>query len=266
MTSRYECTLSPELLEKAVRELNEPRDNDVRLRAIDALKKDFNSEKYGPLLRDDDSFLLRFLRARKYKHAKALRVLHKYHSMRKKFPEVFDKVYHPETMREVMECGIVYAANGTMKDGQSVIIYRPEKETAHMSFYDILACGQLAMDKLLDSEEYQICGGVTIDDFEHYDHESMKEVPASKYKKMTDLLQEATPVRIGPFHILNEGTKFDFMYSMMKPFMKRKLTKHITLHGKSIDKIVPEHDLHLLPPVMGTGLKLKRRPNCGWNL
>lgn len=62
--TRYEFTLSPELLEKAVEELNEPRDNDERLKAIDNLKEAFlkkHGDKYT-LIRSDDEFLLRLLR------------------------------------------------------------------------------------------------------------------------------------------------------------------------------------------------------------
>lgn len=61
--ARYECTLSPELLDKAVEELNEPRDNGERLKAIDSLKEAF-LKKYGEkytLIRSDDAFLLRLV-------------------------------------------------------------------------------------------------------------------------------------------------------------------------------------------------------------
>lgn len=59
--NRYECTLSADLLEKAVTELNEPRDNNERLKAIDVLREAFlkkYSDKYT-LIRSDDAFLLR---------------------------------------------------------------------------------------------------------------------------------------------------------------------------------------------------------------
>lgn len=59
--NRYECTLSPELLEIAVKELNEPSDNNERLKAIDDLREAF-LKKYGEkytLIRSDDAFLLR---------------------------------------------------------------------------------------------------------------------------------------------------------------------------------------------------------------
>ena len=61
MAGRYECKLSPEVLKKAIEELNEPEDNSKRLAAIYRLRKRFESEaKDLELIRSDDAFLLRY--------------------------------------------------------------------------------------------------------------------------------------------------------------------------------------------------------------
>lgn len=62
MSGRYQCTLSDEALKKAVEELNEPEDNDLRLAAIDQLRTRFEEEACDlELIRNDDAFILRFV-------------------------------------------------------------------------------------------------------------------------------------------------------------------------------------------------------------
>ncbi|CAK8675033.1 unnamed protein product [Clavelina lepadiformis] len=248
---RYVCKLSTELLEKAVKELNEPRDNTERLKAIDRLKKSYNSDKYGPFKRMDDLFFLRFLRARKFDHNKALKVLHKYHGIRRKFREVFDLVDNPSQLEEVMESGIMYVSEERTKSGAYVTVYRPEPHTKHTSQYMVYAYGQVCTEYLLEKEEYQICGNVLIDDFEHFDTNSVKAIPVKHIKKITNLLQEATPARLQSIHLFNEGTAFDLLFTLAKPFMKRRLTKHLKLHGKKYSEIYDEVSPTILPPCMG---------------
>lgn len=60
MVDRYECKLSAEIFKKAVCELNEPEDDDVRLAAIDRLRARFKeSVDDVAKTRTDDAFLLR---------------------------------------------------------------------------------------------------------------------------------------------------------------------------------------------------------------
>ena len=88
MSERYVCKLSPDLIKKAAEDLNEPHSDDEKHQAIDKLKTAFSEEKYGPLIRTDDLFFLRFLRAKKYNHDKALKCLQNYHKVRNRVGKI----------------------------------------------------------------------------------------------------------------------------------------------------------------------------------
>uniref|UniRef100_H2YVL2 CRAL-TRIO domain-containing protein n=1 Tax=Ciona savignyi TaxID=51511 RepID=H2YVL2_CIOSA len=140
------------------------------------------------------------------------------------FPEVFEKYSNPKALTAVLESGILYVVEGKTSEGEAIVIYRPDKHTAHINIFDVFACGQIAIDQLLESEEVQICGIITIDDFQHFDPDSIKHVTLTEHGKVTKLLQDATPIRRKPVHVLNESGKFDVIYALMKPFMKRKFS------------------------------------------
>ena len=107
-TKRYRWTLSPQILEKAVRELNEPTDDSKRLVAIDKFREAFKNEnRVLPLLTEDDAFLLKFLRARRFDQDKALKLLKHYHIHRREWPEMLVKLENPLMMEKTLAAGVV---------------------------------------------------------------------------------------------------------------------------------------------------------------
>ncbi|CAK8673736.1 alpha-tocopherol transfer protein-like [Clavelina lepadiformis] len=255
--ARYQCSLGDDLLQKAAKELNEPLDNAERLQAIDTLRESFDTSKYGDLIRCDDAFLLRFLRARKFNQERALQVLQNYHSIRKEFREVFSMVEEPQCLKEVMETGFMYAVNGKSRNGQGILIYRP-RYGQNISMYQLMACGILYVEQMLEDEEYQICGNLTVDDCGEMSLRPVFQMPLKGARKFNLLWQDSMPVRIKNVYLFNEGRVFDFVFTIFKPFMKKKLKKRIKLCGKDYTDLHAEVDPALLPPeFQGTGPDMK---------
>nr|XP_002124926.1 alpha-tocopherol transfer protein-like [Ciona intestinalis] len=249
ITMRYECSLSPPMLARAIAELNEPDNNLDRLKAIDRLKVNFDVEKYGPLLKEDDAFILRFLRARKFDQRKALKLLQKYHTIRTELPEVFNRVKEPERLAAIMNSGTLYFSNGRTKTGSWVLMFKPGPMNDIISAYDVVAYSVLCIEKLLENEEYQICGSITIDDLKDFNLTSLS--PSSKLKKMFDLWQDSMPIRIMPIHILNESKVFSALFKLIQPFMKKKIKQKLRLHGNCFAELHDSVEKHLLPSCLG---------------
>ncbi|XP_076811299.1 alpha-tocopherol transfer protein-like [Clavelina lepadiformis] len=255
---RYECKLRPDLLEKAVRELNEPRDNAERLKAIDALRGSFDTNIYGSLIRSDDGFLLRFLRARKFNLEKALMVLQNYHTIRKNFREVFSLAEHPHSLKPIMDTGFMFVVDGKAKGGESVIIYQPNHLSQYVSLYQVVAYGVVCVEELLEDEEFQICGGITVDDLLQFNKERMGEVSVIGAKKLSSVWQDAMPVRMRNVYIFNQGLVMEAIFALFKPFWRNKLMKRIQLHEENYRALHAEVDPCILPPCFyGTGLNMK---------
>ena len=251
MTERYECTLSPELLDKAVTELNEPRNNDERLNAIDQLRNSYDVAKYGPLVRDDDAFILRFLRAKKFKQEKALKVLQNYHSIKKELKDVFERVHNPVLLEAVVEKGVLSVFDGKCLDGSTAFMYRPGLLGKSSNLHDLMAYGVLAMEKLLEEEEIQICGVSTIEDLEDFNISIFFQVSPFQLGKLNSIFQDAMPVRIKAVYILNEGKVFDALMMLFRPFMKKKLLERLHPFGNKYLKLYDYISPSLLPPCYG---------------
>lgn len=69
----------------------------------------------------DDSFLLRFLRARKFDVDRALQLYINYHSNRRDYPKIFNE-FTPQSVKDVLESGLFSVMDGdhTTKMGAKV--------------------------------------------------------------------------------------------------------------------------------------------------
>ena len=262
--NRYKCALSEEDLRKAVTELNEPENNEERLKRIDELRVAFCSEDHGlKLIRDDDSFLLRFLRARKFDHNRALKMLINYHTQRQDWPDVFEKVKNPSTIKHVFEEGC-FVSIGKAKDGSSVCIGRPGKVDDAL-FTEFIATLTLSIEHLLEDEKTQIYGVTVIEDFSFMGMQMMQQMGPSIARRFVGWLQDAMPMRVKSVNFVNEPKLFDMLFAIIRPFMKEKLKKRLKAHGSSFNLLHEVIDPAILPPSYGgTGSTLDGEISESW--
>nr|XP_039256803.1 alpha-tocopherol transfer protein-like [Styela clava] len=253
MGERYKCTLSPELLKKAIEELNEPEDNDKRLAAIDKLRTRFEEEDNGlELIRSDDAFLLRFLRVRKFDQDRAYTMLFNYHKQRKEWRELFDLVDDPSKVDHLLRCGaVVPLYDRRAKDGTFITIGRPglgfDDNTTMVHFIAVLV---LTLEKLLENEEFQIYGLTIIEDMADFGLYLAMQMP-SLGSKFLHIIQDAMPVRVKSVNMIHEALVFDVIYSIISSFMKEKMKNRLTLHGDKFDKLHEKIDPANLPFSLG---------------
>lgn len=254
MSKRYECKLSPEALQKAVKELHEPEDNSVRLAAIDKLRTRFQEEaKDLDLYRSDDDFLLRFLRVRKFNEDAAYKTLLNYHLKRtKECRDVFELVENPKSLETLLRQGpVVPLRNVRAKDGTYVLVVRPGhgfKEKKDLLRF--IAIAVLGIEKFLEEEEVQIYGLTVIEDMSEFGF-TMALQMASYGKKFLSVLQEAMPMRVKSLNFVKEALVFDAVYAIMSKFMKEKMKRRLQLHGSRFDKLHEKIDPSYLPSFLG---------------
>ena len=257
MTERYECGLSPKVLAKAVEELNEPEDNVERLRAIDELREAFKVANPNiKLKREDDAFILRFLRARKFNQEKALKMITNYHVQTSSWPEVFDKVRNPELMKQTLDVGVVLPLKGKAKDGSTVVIGRPGIGE-NPDIINLYASIFVTMEKMVEDEETQVHGVTVIQDLAYYSMDYVRQSTPGMQRRFIAVVQDSLPLRVKSLNATNEPKIFDIVYAIAAPFMKEKIKKRYRLHGKDFSGLYEIIDKSVLPPMFaGTGPEL----------
>lgn len=257
MAPRYECKLPPKVLAKAVEELNEPEDNVERLRAIDELRDAFiKSNPDMKLVREDDGFILRFLRARKFNQEKALQMITNYHVQTSSWPEVFDKVKNPALIRKTLDAGVVLPLKGRAKDGSAVVIGRPGIGEDPV-IIDLYASIFMTIEKMVEDEENQVHGVTVIQDLAYYGMDYVRQATPSVSRRFIAVVQDSLPLRVKSMNVTNGPKIFDIVYAIASPFMKEKMKKRFMFHGKDFSKLYGVIDKSVLPPMFaGSGPEL----------
>ena len=169
--SKFSTELSPESLEKAMKELNEVPEE--RQACIERLRKDAlksQEEKNGkdalPLERiDDDEYLLRFLRNKKFRHEDSLKKYLTFCQFKASSPDVFKDLTF-EKVRYIYETDAFCTFEPRLKNGCKLIVFFPERlDLTTVNFYHVMGAGFLLMDKLLEDPNNQVNGLIVMRDW-----------------------------------------------------------------------------------------------------
>ena len=239
-------------LQKALEELNEPENVREKLKRVHDLRRAFNEQnKDVTLIRTDPNFILRFLRVRKFNHDNALLMMTKYHNFRikRKWPEVNDKLANPSLVRHVFDAGCHVPLKGRARDGSAVCFSRPGK--GQNTFSEFAAAMLLTYEKLLDDEDVQIYGITIIYDLTYADFAFfLQYMPIAK--RIMSLLQDVIPARLKSVNFVNEPTWFHvYFVTMVRPFLSKKLKNRYRAFGKDIARLHEIVGRPFLPPAYG---------------
>ncbi|XP_077869426.1 alpha-tocopherol transfer protein-like [Saccoglossus kowalevskii] len=259
----FVSTLSPELLQKATRELNEKPE--WRQRDIQALR-DMFTKRPDINFCSDNGFLLRFLRAKKFDYERAFQMLVNYYEIRKQYPGIYNELL-PSNIKHIWDNNLQAALPSRDQEGRRIVIFRPGKwDPSEYPVQDLIKANLLTVEKLLEDEETQVNGIVLIGDlkgfrFSHAMHLGplfAKQVtsifqPCLWFREVNlfllqldSILQNAMPIRIKGMHYVNEPRLFDAVFAVVRPFLKEKLKNRIRIHGSdftSLHECIPSSSL-----------------------
>ncbi|XP_053308869.1 alpha-tocopherol transfer protein-like [Spea bombifrons] len=245
----YVCTLTPELLLKAREELQEKPE--WRLRDVQALR-DMVWKDYPNLrTRVDDSFLLRFLRARKFDYDRALQLLVNYYSCRKSWPEVFNDL-RPSAVKPVLDAGFLTVLPQTDREGRRIVCVRPGQwNPRDYPITENIRAMYLSLEKLIESEETQVNGIVILADYNQVGLSQASHFGPFIAKKVIGILQDGFPIRIKAVNVINEPRIFKGIFAILKPFLKEKIVKRFFLHGSDLNSLHENIPKDILPEQYG---------------
>ncbi|XP_077992886.1 alpha-tocopherol transfer protein-like [Glandiceps talaboti] len=243
----YKCTLSEATLKKAKEELNEdPLTREEKLNDLIEMFKTRPDIKF----RQDDAFLLRFLRNKKFEVDRAFKSLVHHYQVRRDYGEIFTN-YRPSFVKHFYELKSEMVCPGKDSDGRCVVLTKVELDPRKCSVLDSVRARLMMLETMLSDEDIQVNGIVYIVDSERLDMGIMKQLSPFLMKKIFDSYLKALPMRIKGGHFINQPGIFKAFYGLMKPLLPSKLKSRIHFHNDEYENLHKHIPSSILPSDLG---------------
>ncbi|XP_076084837.1 clavesin-2-like [Mytilus galloprovincialis] len=243
--------LSEELKKKAKRELNE--DPDEIKDAILGVREQIITRPDITFLRTDDTFILRFLRARKFDTFEAFKLYGRYFEFRQDNPDIFKKFQASEPgIKDALLDGLPGVLPNHDHFGRKIfVLYSANWDNGRYGLDSIYRSILLTLEKLIDEDEAQINGFVIIVDWSQFTFKQSMWLSPKVLKQMIEGLQDCFPARFGAVHFVNQPWYIEAMFKLLKPFLKEKSRDRIHMHGINLGTLHNYIHKEVLPAELG---------------
>uniref|UniRef100_A0A1B0AZA8 CRAL-TRIO domain-containing protein n=1 Tax=Glossina palpalis gambiensis TaxID=67801 RepID=A0A1B0AZA8_9MUSC len=248
--------LRPETVELAkneLRETSETKENAIKeLRQLLQASPDLH-------YKDDDEFLIIFLRTCHFYPQSALEKMKSVAAFRKENANLLHGLVIEQVKEKFLNSNVINILKNCDQHGRRVLIVNCGEtwNPSYVNTDDVFRLLYLVHIAAQLEPETQVRGAVVIMDFEGL---SMKQVTAltpSFSKRLLTFIQDAMPIRLKELHFVKQPFIFKLVWSLFKPFVREKLNKRIHFHGsdmKSLHKflspeILPENYKGQLPKI-----------------
>ncbi|KAL3224615.1 hypothetical protein MRX96_026414 [Rhipicephalus microplus] len=200
--------------------------------------------------RSDASFLLRFLRVRKYNVEAALQSIRNYYKSRSASDCVYREFLPSKVPVEARRLCLVLPHRDV--HGRPVVFchvghWNPEE----ISYATLQQAFIVCMEYMISDPVAQTLGIVIMVDYEGLTTEKVMAMNLGLIKRLLDYFQDCMPARLKAVHILNEPYAFDVLFSLAKPFIKQKMAERLKMHGANYEKLHEEIPPNILPKEYG---------------
>jgi len=247
---KYVCTLSPELLKVAKKELRE--DDKTREQALDQMRQWIKKTSYIKDCRLDANFLLRFLRSKKFSVPMAQETLLKYIAMRQQHPGWFYNTgLQDPLVLDLVNRGVAFALPKRDQHGRRVLFtvggnIDPEIHTSE----SVMKAIMVVFESLLEDEDNQIRG------FSHLLDESGITVShlvlwnPSEITRLVQACEKSLPMRHKRIDFITLPQWLIYLYEFAKNLLSEKLRSRIKLY-KDCPALWEHVDRKILPKEYG---------------
>lgn len=244
---------SPELLELAREELREtPELREASIKELRSLLKEATDLHY----KDDDDFLLIFLRPCHFYPESALKMMRRIAEFKKNYHNLLHNLMPEDERRAFTEHNVVNVLANRDQKGRRVLLvncgalWDPKQvssEQLFRLFYLIHLIAQL-------EPATQINGAVVVMDFDGLSLKQVRALSPSFSKLLLTFIQEALPLRLKEVHIIKQPFIFKMVWALFTPFIKEKLNKRMFFHGGDMKKFQQYVSPDVLPKNYGGNL------------
>ncbi|XP_050294749.1 retinaldehyde-binding protein 1 [Anthonomus grandis grandis] len=200
----------------------------------------------------DDSFLLRFLRVKKFSIPMAQQTLLKYLNYRKRFPHIFFELdYSVSKVNDLISNGYIFVSPLRDTKGRRVIIYDLNKFDAKIyTGTDMARAHAITYETLLADEENQILGVTHVADIGGVNASFLTLFSVTDFGYLIKWGEQSFPMRHKEIHILNMPHALKYVYDFAKSNMSQKLKERIMVHNSTLS-LFQKVDKRCFPKEMG---------------
>lgn len=238
-----------ELLEYAKENIGEIPD--TRPAAVQDLRDLIYERGDVEVHRSDDSFLLRFLRARQFHGERAYRLLVNYYKFKENNPEIH-KGIDPMKLNFIGEDDVLGVLPYREQTGRRIMIYRVGNwDPSRYGVDEIMKATVVILELAVLEQRAQILGGVCIFDLGGLSLSHAWHVTPTLAAKVVNLLGLSFPIRIHAIHVINQSWVFDMVFAIFKPLLDQRMRDKIYVHGDNLESLHSHIDPKFLPEKYG---------------
>lgn len=242
--------LSDDLQQVAIDELNEvPERMHLDVEAMRSWIKQMPNLKS----RDDDQFLISFLRGCKYSLEKAKKKLEMYYMARTTTPEFFaNRDPTDKFLDEIINLGLIMPlpVDESLADPRIILTRLGGYDYSRYDFLSVMKVTYLMADMcMINSDVTIITGHINVVDLKGCGLGLMTQITPSLIKKLSSLL-EPFPVRVKAIHLVNPPKGIETVFKLFMSVCHEKLRSRVFMHENfdSLQKVV---DKKYLPAEYG---------------
>lgn len=189
--------------------------------------------------RDDEEFLLIFLRPTKFYPESALALMRRIAEFRKSNAQLLDGLLPIHEEVSFMKHDVVNVLKGRDSHGRRVLVvnvggsWDPRQVNADQLFRLFYLIHLAAM---LEPES-QVRGVVVLMDFEGLGMRQVMGFTPAFSMRLLSFIQDAMPLRMKEVHFVKQPMIFNAVWNMFKPFIREKLKKRIFFHGNKMSSL-----------------------------
>ncbi|XP_041355881.1 retinaldehyde-binding protein 1-like [Gigantopelta aegis] len=224
---------------------------ELRKLCLEENQSDEGKKICDAFLNKDDTFLLRFLRCKKFDVKRAYNQMTAYLLFREKHKDVTSKL-HLSSLRFAISKGFPVILPNRDKEGRVWLLFDVGSwDHTEIPFPELMASLLYVIETLIENEETQVNGFVLLETYERYHIDQALAMKPADVKTMIDLLQGSFPGRFKVFNIIRQPWYFSTFWTLAKPFLSSKMTSRIMVHGSDLSKLYEQMEPEWLPTEFG---------------
>ncbi|XP_050670588.1 alpha-tocopherol transfer protein-like isoform X1 [Leptidea sinapis] len=249
--------------EIARRELRETPD--IVEPAVQELRRLLEEEKDLHVPLDRDAWLIRFLRPCKFYPESALELIKRYYSFKVKHHKHYEGLT-PSKEQNIFNQNILKVLPTRDQLGRRVLVLELGTKWNHnkCTLDEVFKGCVLFLEAAMLEPETQICGAVVIFDMDGLSLQQCWQFTPQFAKRIVDWLQEAIPLRIKGFYIINQPYIFNMVFQLFKPLLKEKLRSRIVFMGNDKELLHKHISAKNLPEKYGGSLAIPDVTGAQW--
>ncbi|KRT79161.1 CRAL-TRIO domain containing protein, partial [Oryctes borbonicus] len=183
----------------------------------------------------EEEFLRIFLRPCKYYAKSAYRLMERIADYRAKHYDIIGNIL-PQDLKHLVDSANVFNVliNRDQKGRRIMICCSRNWDPSKVTTDQLLQMLYMIHIASLAEPETQVRGFVVVIDCKDIGMKHIRNFTPSFAGKLLTFLQQAMPLRLKEFHIINNPFIFNIAWAIVKPLLIQKAKNRIILHGKNI--------------------------------